>query len=150
MCDRRKLFEIACYVPQQNPPPAGCRKRPQDGISREHKVAVVEKCFRGYFWWFGNICEYIGKRIRSGGSRGPTRQGARPTGGRPPISWGPRRLLDLHSKLSGSCSLQKSRSRRFHSVWTPFGIPFLRNTEISKKTAISAGPPINRLVPKII
>ena len=32
----------------------------------------------------------------------------------------------------------------------PFDIPFLRNTEIGKKTAIWAGPPVNRLVPKII
>ena len=64
---------------------------------------------------------------------GPTRQGARPIGGRPPISWEPRLLLYLHSKSSGSCSFQKSCSRRFHSVWTPFDIPFLRNTEIGKK-----------------
>ena len=30
----------------------------------------------------------------------------------------------------------------------PFDIPFLRNTEIGKKTTIWAGPPVNRLVPK--
>ena len=66
------------------------------------------------------------------------------------ISWGPRELLDLHSKLSGSDLFQKSRSRRFHSVWAPFDIPFLRNTEIGKKTAIWAGPPVSRLVPKRI
>ena len=69
---------------------------------------------------------------------------------RPPISWPPRLLLGLHSKFSRSRSFQKSRSRRFHSVWTPFDIHFLRNTEIGKKTAIRAGPPVNRLVPKII
>ena len=69
-------------------------------------------------------------------------------GARPPISWEPRLLLDLHSKSSGSRSFQKSRSRRFHSVWTPFDIHFLRNTEIGKKTAIRAGPPVSRLVPK--
>ena len=80
-----------------------------------------------------------------------TRQGrAPPPWARPPISWGPRKLLDLHSKLPGSRSSQKSRSRRFHSVWTPFDIPFLRNTEIGKKTAICTGPWVNRLVPKII
>ena len=84
------------------------------------------------------------------------RQGARPIGGAPyrgartPILWGPRKLLDLHSKLSGSRSFQKSRSRRFRSVWTPFDIPFLRNTEIGKKTAIRVGPPGSRLVPKMI
>ena len=42
------------------------------------------------------------------------------------------------------------RSRRFHPVWTPFDIPFLRNTEIGKKTAIRAGPSVSRLVPKMI
>ena len=78
------------------------------------------------------------------------RQGARPTGGRPPISWEPRLILGLHSKSSGSRSFQKLRSRRFHSIWTPFDIPFLRNTEIGKKIAIWAGPPVSRLVPKMI
>ena len=79
------------------------------------------------------------------------RQGARPIErARPPISWRLRLLLDLHSKSSGSRSFQKSHSRRFHSVWTPFDIPFLRNTEIDKKTAIRAGPPVSRLVPKMI
>ena len=67
-------------------------------------------------------------------------RGADETGGRaqrgwarPRISWPPRLLLGLHSKFSGSRSFQKSRFRRFHSVWTPFDIPFLRNTEIGKK-----------------
>ena len=69
--------------------------------------------------------------------------------GAPPASWPPRWLLDVHSKSSGSRLFQKSCSRRFHSVWTLFDILFLRNTEIAKKT-IWAGPPVNRLVPKII
>ena len=71
-------------------------------------------------------------------------------GGASPISWGPRRLLDLHYKLSGSCSFQKSHSRRFHSVWTPFDILFRRNPKIGKKQQFWVGPPVNRLVPKII
>ena len=54
------------------------------------------------------------------------------------------------SKSPGSRSVRKSRSRRFYSVWTPFDIPFLRNTEIGKKQQFWAGPPVNRLVPKII
>ena len=70
--------------------------------------------------------------------------------GAPPTSWPPLLCLDVGSKSPGSCSLRKSRSRRFHSVWTPFDIPFLRNTEIGKKKTIWAGPPVNRLVPKII
>ena len=54
------------------------------------------------------------------------------------------------SKSPGSCSFQKSRSRRFHSVWTPFDILFLRNSEIGKKQQFWVGPPVSRLVPKII
>ena len=81
-------------------------------------------------------------------------RGAHETGGAPyrgaPISWPPRLCLGLHSKSYGSRSFQKSRFRRFHSIWTPFDIPFLRNTEIGKKTAIRAGPPVSRLVPKMI
>ena len=69
--------------------------------------------------------------------------------GVPPTSWPPLFCLDIGSKSPGSCSLRKSRSQRFHSVWTPFDIPLLRNTEIGKKTAIRAGPPVSRLVPKM-
>ena len=84
---------------------------------------------------------------------GPTRVEGAPGGGglgAPPSSWPPLFFLDVGSKSSRSCSLRKSRSRRFHSVWTPFDIPFLRNTETRNKTAIWAGPPVNRLVPKVI
>ena len=70
--------------------------------------------------------------------------------GAPPASWPPHSFLDIHSKSSGSRLFRKSRSRRFHSVWTPFDILFLRNSEIGKKQQFWAGPPVNRLVPKII
>ena len=103
-------------------------------------------CVSSSSWLF---LEYIGiyrrKKYVGGRPRGPRDRGAWP-----PISWGPRLLLDLHSKPFGSLSFQKSRSQRFHSVWTPFDIPFLRNTEIGKKTAIRAGPAVSRLVPKMI
>ena len=63
--------------------------------------------------------------------------GGRAWGGRrAPTSWLPGSFLDIGSKSPGSCSFRKSRSRRFHSVWTPFDILFLRNSEIGKKTAI--------------
>ena len=68
--------------------------------------------------------------------------------GAPPTSWPTPLFLDVRSKSPGSCSFRKSRSRRFHSVWTPFDIPFLRNSEIGKQ--FWAGPPVNRLVLKII
>ena len=101
-----------------------------------------------YLIVWGYVDIYRRKKYVGGRPRGPRDRGRALQGG--PISWGPRELLDLHSKLSGSRSFQKSRSRRFHSIWTPFDIPFLRNTEIGKKTTIWAGPPVNRLVPKII
>ena len=83
--------------------------------------------------------------------RGPTRQGHALGGwARPPPSWLPPFFLDVGSKSPGSCSVRKSCSRRFHSVWTPSDIPFLRNIEIGKKQQFWAGPPVNRLVPKII
>ena len=82
---------------------------------------------------------------------GPTRVEGTPRGvGVPPTSWLPALFLDVGSKSSGSRSFQKSCSRRFHSVWTQFDIPILRNTEIGKKQQFWAGPPVNRLVPKII
>ena len=54
------------------------------------------------------------------------------------------------AQVSWITFVPKKLSRRFHSVWIPFGIPFLRNTKIGKKTETGTGPPVNRLVPKII
>ena len=110
-----------------------------EGYDRGNCVLVAPWMFSGY------VGIYRRKKYVGGRPRGPRDRGARPT-----LSWPPRLLLDLHSKSSGSRSFQKSRSRRFHSIWTPFDIPFLRNTEIGKKTAIRAGPPVSRLVPKMI
>ena len=91
------------------------------------------------------------EEVRRWPPEGPTRQGGVPYRGvHPTLSWPPRLLLDLHSKSSGSRLFQKSRSRRFHSIWTLFDIRFLRNTEIGKKTTIWVGPPVSRLVPKMI
>ena len=69
---------------------------------------------------------------------------------RPPASWPPRFFLDVHPKSHRSRLFQKSLSLRFHSIWIPFDIPFSRNTEIGKKQQFWGGPPVNRLVPKII
>ena len=68
----------------------------------------------------------------------------------PPASWTPHCVSDFNSKSSGLLSVQERSSRRFHSVWTLFGIPFLRNSKIGKKTKAGIGPSVNRLVPKII
>ena len=82
-------------------------------------------------WMFlGYVGLYRRQKYVGGRPRGPRDRGALP-----PILWPPQLLLGLHSKSSGSRLFQKSRSRRFHSIWTPFDIPFLRNTEIGKKNS---------------
>ena len=88
---------------------------------------------------------YIRGRSWSVEQQGAHEGGGRAQGvGAPPALCPPGCFLDVGSKSSGS------RSRRFHSIWTPFDIPFLRNTEIGKKTTIWAGPLVSRLVPKMI
>ena len=98
------------------------------------------------------VCRYIwvqGVRRRSYG--GPMRQGGAPGGwARPPPSWTPRQPCSVVLKSPVRILLQKYRSRRFHSVWTPFDIHFLRNTEIGKKNSNSSWPPVSRLVQKMI
>ena len=93
-------------------------------------------CFSLAPWMFsGYVGIYRRKKYVGGRPRSPRDRGRALQGGCPPPSWPPRELLDLHSKSSGSRSFQKSRSQRFHSIWTPFDIPFLRNTEIGKKNS---------------
>ena len=116
-----------------------------EGYGGGNCVSVAPWMFSGYVGIYRRN-KYVGGRSWGPGDRGRAQEGW----ARPPISWPPRLLLDLHSKSSGSRSFQKSRSRRFHSIWTPFDIPFLRSTEIGQKTAIWAGPPVSRLVPKMI
>ena len=115
-----------------------------EGYGGGNFVSLVPWMFSGY------VGLYRRKKYVGGRPRGPRDRGRAQQGVRPPPSWPPRELLDLHYKLSGSDLFQISRSRRFHSVWTPFDIPFLQNTEIGQKTAIRAGPPVSRLVPKMI
>ena len=80
-----------------------------------------------------------------GTHEGPTRQGARP-----PPSWAPRGPYFVVLKSTVRDFLQKYLSRRFHSVWTPFDIPFLQNPETGKKQQSGMGLWVSRLVPKII
>ena len=98
-------------------------------------------CFRG-------IWVYIGGRSRSVELRGAHEGGGRAEGGRRASL--PRGLLasfltSTPSPLDHVCSKNNSPEG-----FIPFDIPFLRNTEIGKKTAICTGPSVNRLVPKII
>ena len=100
-----------------------------------------------YLVVWGYVGIYRRKKYVGGATWGPRGWRACLGGvGAPPTSWLPGSFLDVRSKSSGSRSFRKSCSRRFHSVWTPFDIPFLRNTEIGKNTAIRAGPPVSRLV----
>ena len=94
---------------------------------------------------------YRRKKYVGGATGGPRGWRARLGGqAHPPTSWPPVNWLDVGSKSPELYSVRKSRSRRFHSVWTPFDILFLRNLKIGKKQQFWAGPMVNRLVPKII
>ena len=67
------------------PPPAECRKRPQDGISRVQKVAAVEIGFRGAPGCLRGTWTNIGGRSRSVELRGAHEGGGAPKGaGAPP------------------------------------------------------------------
>ena len=95
--------------------------------------------------FLGYMDIYIGERSRSGE---PTRVGRAPRGvGRASLPCGllASFLTSTPSPLDHVCSKNNSPEGFF-----PFDIRFLRNTEIGKKTAIWAGPPVNRLVPKIM
>ena len=102
------------------------------------------------FVW-GYVGIYRRKKYVGGASVGPRGWGVR-LGYRacPPMLCPPRSFLGIGSKSPGSYSGRKSRSRKVYSVWTPFDISFLRNTEIGKKQQFWVGPTVNRLVPKVI
>ena len=86
-----------------------------------------------YLIVWGYVGIYRRKEYVGGATGGPRGWRARLGVGMPPTSWLPCWLLDVGSKSPRSCSVRKSHSRRFHSVWTPFDILFLRNSEIGKK-----------------
>ena len=87
---------------------------------------------------WGYVGIYRRKEYVGGATGGPRGWRARWGGGgrRAPTSWPPLFFLDVGSKSLWSCSLRKSRSRRFHSVWTLFDIPFLRNPKTGKTTIL--------------
>ena len=125
-----------------DPPPVELRNRLQDGISTRTEAMAVELrvslCSRS-FWgkW-----TYIGRRRAPGDARVGLDAGGRALerGACPPPSRATRGSSDVVLKFLWRDFLQKYLSRRFHSVWTPFDIPFLQNPEIGKKTAIWTGP----------
>ena len=93
-----------------------------------------------YLIVWGYVGIYRRKKYVGGATGGPRGWRARPGGVcAPPTSWPPGSFSYVGSKSPGSCSFQKSRSRRFHSVWTPFDILFLRNSEIGKNNNSGLG-----------
>ena len=92
-----------------------------------------------YLIIWGYVGIYRRKEYVGGATGGPRGWRERLGGRRAPSSWLPPLFLDVGSKSPGSCSFQKSRSRRFHSIWTPFDIPFLRNPKIGKKSNSGLG-----------
>ena len=104
--------------------------------------------FRGSPGCFQGIRVYIGEGSRSVALRGAHEGGGRAY--RPGCASLPRgrlvaSLTSTSSLLDCVCSRNDPREG-----FIPFDIPFLRNTEIGKKTTICTGPSVNRLVPKII
>ena len=106
-----------------------------EGCDGGKLVSWLPGCFQG-------IRVYIGERSRSVELRG-----AHEGGGRASLPRGRlvASLTSTPSLLDCICSKKDP-----HGGFVPFDIPFLRNTEIGKKTAICTGPSVNRLVPKII
>ena len=105
-----------------------------------------EGCGRGkVFLWmpilvWGYVGIYRQKNQARRCTRGPQGWGARPTPlACPPPLWPPRGFPDLHSKSSGCLLVQEKSSIKFHSLWTPFGIPFLRNSKTRKKQDLALG-----------
>ena len=108
------------------------RKGILDGVKTERNQ--LEKLFLE-----GKQPDRLGVHVRKE-TREPRGRGrAHPPRAHPPASWLPHLLLDVHSKSPRLRLFQKDRSRRFHSIWTPFDIPFLRNTEIGKKQQFRLG-----------
>ena len=78
------------------PPPAGRRKRPQDGISRVQKVVAVELGFWLRPRSFGDTWIYMGGRSTSVELQGAHEAGGAPTPlGAPPPSWAPSGSTDI-------------------------------------------------------
>ena len=134
------------------PPPVERRRRLQDGISRIQKVAVMEIVFRGAPGCFRGLWTYIGGRSRVVDAREAHEGGGTPTlTGRAGYPRGHlvHFLTSTPSLLDCVCS-KKIAPEGF----IPFGLRliflFFETLKWAKKTAIRAGPPVSRLVPKMI
>ena len=90
---------------------------------------------------------YRQKKYVGGAPWGPRGWGARLLPGRALLPRG--RLAEFQTSTPSLLDCVSSK-KDHREGFIPFGIPFLRNTEIGKKRKTGIGPPVNRLVPKII
>ena len=98
-------------------------------------------------WMFsGSVGIYRKKKYVCGHPRGPRDRGA-PYRGARLLSRGALRAFLTCTPGSPDQICSKNNAPE---GFIPFDIHFLRNTEIGKKTTIWAGPPVSRLVPKMI
>ena len=102
----------------------GAGKGPQMG---SHGYRRLRLCS----WMPLVVWGYMGIYRRKNQVRECTR-GPQGWGAHPPSLWPPRGSSDFISKSPGCLLVQEKSSRRFYSVWTPFGIPFLRNSKTGK------------------
>ena len=96
---------------------------------------------------------YVGIYRRKGINRltgGPRGSGARPGGQARPCLVATSGTVSRGFFFPKIIYIPKKISVSFYPVWTLFDIMFIRNAEIGKKQQFWAGPPVNRLVPKII
>ena len=107
-------------------------------ISQKRKTNGVQLTWNFTVLIFGSEEAQKTWSARQGIYEEATRQGARPRGA-PPPSWPPLWSLPVGSKSLGSRSVRKSRSQRFHSVWTPFDILFLRYSKTREKQKLALG-----------
>ena len=115
----------------------GAEKGPQMGSHGYRRLRRWKSVFMdssGGLGIYGNI---QAKELGQEGHRGPTRVG----GALPPgLALHPRGCLVASPSsspgLPGLLLVQERSSQKFHSVWTPFSIPFLQNYKIGKKLAL--------------
>ena len=119
----------------------GAGKGPQMGSHRYIRLRRWKSVFVDASGGLGDIWEYIGERIRPGGSRRAHKGGGRalPCWAHPSSLWPPRGSSDSISKSLGCLLVQEKSSRRFYSIWTSFGSTFPRNSKTGKKQQFALG-----------
>ena len=116
------------------------RKGPQMGSHGYRRLRRWKSVFLDASGGLGIYVNIQEAELGQGGSRVAHKVGAHPTPwARPPPLCLHRGSSDLHSKSPRCLLVQEKSSRKFYSVWTPFGIPFLRNSKTRKKQKLALG-----------